>query len=89
MLVITDGNNNVGKFSPLEGANIARSFGIDVFAIGIHGKKPIDATQQQVGGTSTYFEQVCDVRSAVLCPDKKFFNEISMSAIRKFRSFMF
>lgn len=53
MLVITDGNNNVGKYSPLEAANIARGFGVDVFAIGIGGEDKIERQQQEVGGSST------------------------------------
>lgn len=48
---MTDGNNNVGEYLPLEAADIARSFGIDVFAIGIGDT--ISSQQQEVGGRTT------------------------------------
>lgn len=46
MLVITDGDNTAGLYEPLEASNIARAFGIDVYAIGIGGD--IQVEQQQV-----------------------------------------
>lgn len=50
MLVITDGKNNAGQYLPLEAADMARGFGMDVFAIGI-GRK-VDSEQQAVGGST-------------------------------------
>lgn len=47
MLVMTDGNNNAGLYEPLEAANIARDYGIDVYAIGIGDSLSDD--QQKVG----------------------------------------
>lgn len=44
---MTDGDNTAGKYEPLEASNIAREFGIDVYAIGIGGN--IEEEQQQVG----------------------------------------
>lgn len=46
MLVMTDGDNTAGLYEPLEASNIARGFGIDVYAIGIGGN--IEVEQQQV-----------------------------------------
>lgn len=46
MLVMTDGDNTAGKYLPLEASDIARGFGIDVYAIGIGGN--IDQEQQEV-----------------------------------------
>ncbi len=51
MLVMTDGNNNAGLYEPLEGANIARAYGMDVYAIGIG--EMISDDQQEVGVIST------------------------------------
>lgn len=45
---MTDGDNTAGLYEPLEAANIARGFGIDVYAIGIGGN--IEVAQQEVGG---------------------------------------
>lgn len=47
MLVITDGNNNAGEYVPLDASDIARGFGMDVYAIGIG--TDIEVEQQQVG----------------------------------------
>lgn len=46
---MTDGRNNAGLYLPLEAADIARSYGIDVFAIGIGLESNIETQQQQVG----------------------------------------
>lgn len=46
MLVVTDGEHNVGKYQPLAGADLARSYGLDVYAIGVGD---VDDSQQDVG----------------------------------------
>lgn len=45
MLVLTDGVHNKGFYEPLAAAEAARSYGIDVYAIGVGD---VDAEQQAV-----------------------------------------
>lgn len=59
---MTDGDNNAGKYLPLEAADIARGFGMDVFAIGIGDK--IARQQQEVGAGTT---KVRTIGSAISC----------------------
>jgi Ca-activated chloride channel family protein len=41
MILLTDGDNNAGALSPMEGAKIAKSFGIKVYTIGIGTNEPV------------------------------------------------
>lgn len=46
MIVVTDGNANTGFYTPLEGAEKAREYGINVYAVGVGDS--VNASQQQV-----------------------------------------
>jgi Ca-activated chloride channel family protein len=50
MMLLTDGRNNLGKYSPLEAADLAKKWGIKVYTIGI-GSGQAYATMQTPLGT--------------------------------------
>ena len=35
MVLLTDGRNNLGKYSPLEAAELAKKWGIKIYTVGI------------------------------------------------------
>lgn len=49
--MLTDGNANCGFYTPLDAANLARSYGMDVYAIGVGTN--VNADQQEVRPTPT------------------------------------
>lgn len=61
MLVMTDGDNNAGEYVPLAAADIARGYGMDVYAIGIGSN--IARQQQEVG---RIVQQTAYFHSAIL-----------------------
>jgi len=50
MMLLTDGRNNLGKYSPLEAADLAKKWGIKIYTIGI-GSGQAYATMQTPLGT--------------------------------------
>src|SRR5512136_2219058 len=50
MVLLTDGRNNLGKYSPLEAADLAKKWGIKIYTIGI-GSGQAYATMQGLVGT--------------------------------------
>ncbi|MCR4916374.1 MAG: VWA domain-containing protein [Prevotella sp.] len=53
VILLTDGSNNRGDLSPLTAAEIAKSFGIRVYTIGV-GTDKVAPYPVQVGGTTQY-----------------------------------
>ncbi|MGH7830856.1 MAG: VWA domain-containing protein, partial [Candidatus Binatia bacterium] len=51
VILLTDGRNNSGKISPEKAAEIAKSFGIKVYTIGIGTKGPVPFPQPSAFGT--------------------------------------
>ena len=52
IILLTDGENNAGQIDPIQAAEIARSFGIRIYAIGIGSTGPVDFPfQHPVFGT--------------------------------------
>lgn len=49
IILLTDGQNNAGKRSPLEAARMAREWGIKVYAIGVGGREATMALQTPFG----------------------------------------
>ena len=49
IILLTDGQNNIGKRSPLEAARLAREWGIKVYAIGIGGRESFVTVQTPLG----------------------------------------
>lgn len=52
-ILLTDGSNNMGDISPMTAAEIAKSFGIRVYTIGVGTEKPAPYPQE-VGGRIQY-----------------------------------
>jgi Ca-activated chloride channel family protein len=50
IILLTDGQNNAGKRSPLEAAHLAKEWGIRVYAIGIGGRESFVTIQTAFGG---------------------------------------
>jgi Ca-activated chloride channel family protein len=49
MILLTDGQNNFGKRSPIEAAQLAREWGIKIYAIGVGGREAV-ATMRTIFG---------------------------------------
>jgi Ca-activated chloride channel family protein len=49
IILLTDGQNNIGKRSPREAAQLAREWGIKVYAIGIGGRESFMTVQTPLG----------------------------------------
>lgn len=49
MVLLTDGNNNYGKYDPLEAAALARKWGIKIYAIGVGGGQSFVTMQTPLG----------------------------------------
>jgi Ca-activated chloride channel homolog len=49
IILLTDGQNNAGKRSPLEAAQLARDWGIKIYAIGIGGRESFVTVQTPFG----------------------------------------
>ena len=49
IILLTDGQNNAGKRSPLEAARLAKEWGIKVYAIGIGGRESFMTIQTPLG----------------------------------------
>jgi Ca-activated chloride channel family protein len=49
MILLTDGRNNMGRYDPLEAAELARQWGIKVYAIGIGSSQAYRTVQMPLG----------------------------------------
>ena len=49
IILLTDGQNNAGKRSPLEAARLAKEWGIKVYAIGIGGRESFMTIKTPLG----------------------------------------
>jgi Ca-activated chloride channel family protein len=49
MVLLTDGNNNYGKYDPLEAAALAKKWGIKIYAIGVGGGQSFVTMQTPMG----------------------------------------
>lgn len=59
-IVLTDGSNNAGDISPMTAAEIAKSFGVRVYTIGVGTDKPAPYPMQ-VGGRIQYVTITADI----------------------------
>lgn len=66
VILVTDGQNNAGSIDPLTAAEIARTFGIRVYTIGVgtHGTAPYPA--RNVFGDVVYMQVKVDIDEAML-----------------------
>ncbi|MBO6252689.1 MAG: VWA domain-containing protein, partial [Bacteroidaceae bacterium] len=69
VITLTDGTNNRGDISPLTAAEIAKSFGIRVYTIGV-GTNGMAPYPYQVGGTVQYVNMPVEI-------DEKMLSEIA------------
>lgn len=65
VILLTDGTNNRGAISPLTAAEIAKSFGIRVYTIGV-GSDGMAPTPIQIGGTIQYRNLKVEIDEQVL-----------------------
>jgi Ca-activated chloride channel family protein len=49
MMLLTDGRNNTGRYSPLEAADLARKWGIKIYAIGIGSAQAYTTVETPLG----------------------------------------
>jgi Ca-activated chloride channel family protein len=49
MVLLTDGNNNCGKYDPLEAAALAKKWGIKIYTIGVGGQQSFVTMQTPLG----------------------------------------
>jgi Ca-activated chloride channel homolog len=49
MVLLTDGNNNFGKYDPMEAAALAKKWGIKIYAIGVGGGQSFVTMQTPLG----------------------------------------
>lgn len=69
IILLTDGSNNLGDISPLTAAEIARTYGIRIYTIGI-GTNGMARYPMQVGGTIQYLNIPVEI-------DEKTLNQIA------------
>lgn len=65
IILLTDGSNNMGDISPLTAAEIARTYGIRIYTIGI-GSNGTAAYPVQVGGTIQYISMPVEIDEKTL-----------------------
>ncbi len=58
IILLTDGRNNAGKISPEKAAEIAQTFGIKVYAIGIGTRGPVPFPQKGIFGSRLIYVQL-------------------------------
>ena len=74
MILLTDGDNNMGKIDPLPAAQLAAALGVKIYAIGIGIEQPcnmpaFDPATGQFGSTrtATSFPRCCSSRRIIPC----------------------
>ena len=65
VILLTDGNNNCGDISPLTAAEIAKSYGIRVYTIGV-GTNNVARFPMHVGGTVQYVNRPDEIDTKTL-----------------------
>ena len=65
VILLTDGSNNMGDISPLTAAQIAKSFGIRVYTIGV-GTNKVAPYPVQVAGTVQYVNMPVEIDTKTL-----------------------
>ncbi len=65
IILLTDGDNNRGDISPLTAADIAKSYGIRVYTIGV-GKKGLAPYPMMVAGSVQYVQVPVDIDETTL-----------------------
>lgn len=62
IILLTDGANNSGNISPVDAADLAKTFGIRVYTVGIgdYGKAPFPSKDRYGNRTYTYLEDEID-----------------------------
>lgn len=65
IILLTDGSNNMGDISPMTAAEIAKSFGIRVYTIGV-GSNKVAPYPMRVGGTVQYVTMKVDIDTETL-----------------------
>lgn len=78
IILLTDGEDNVGKITPLKGAELAKSFGIRVYTIGVgtNGMAPMPTLDKATGKW--------DIRMERVVIDEKTLQEIASSTNGKY-----
>ena len=65
VILLTDGSNNMGDLSPMTSADIAKSFGIRVYTVGV-GTNGTAPYPMQVGGTVRYVNYPVEIDTKTL-----------------------
>ena len=65
IILLTDGSNNMGDISPLTSAEIAKSFGIRIYTIGV-GSNKVAPYPMRVGGSVQYVSMKVDIDTNTL-----------------------
>lgn len=65
VILLTDGSNNMGDISPMTAAQIAKSFSIRVYTIGV-GTNTVAPYPVQMGGTTQYVNVPVDIDTKTL-----------------------
>lgn len=87
IILLTDGSNNRGDISPLTAAEIAKSFGIRVYTIGV-GTNGVAPYPMQVGGTVQYVNTPVEIDEKTLTQiasstDGNYFRATSNSKLKE------
>ncbi|BEG98626.1 vWA domain-containing protein [Bacteroides sedimenti] len=87
IILLTDGSNNRGEISPLTAAEIAKSFGIRVYTIGV-GTNGMAPYPYPTGGTVQYINVPVEIDEATLTQiahntDGKYFRATSTSKLKE------
>ena len=62
MMLLTDGRNNLGKYSPLEAADLANKWGIKIYTIGIGSNEAYTTMQTPLGNFRVPAQEELDER---------------------------
>ena len=87
IILLTDGTNNKGDISPLTAAEIAKSFGIRVYTIGV-GTNGMAPYPVRVGGTTQYINTPVEIDEKTLTQiagttDGNYFRATSNSKLKE------
>lgn len=87
IILLTDGSNNMGDISPLTAAEIAKTYGIRIYTIGV-GTNGMARYPMQVGGTTQYINIPVEIDEKTLSQiatitDGEYYRATSRSKLEK------